>query len=98
MSNKTLNNINQQRLQATHFATFGRGHLKEFNINPMNVMVYMEGKTEGELRQRLREEPFNNNYMTTYPISEAQEMDYNYGMKLISIDKLLRLMKWNYTK
>ena len=75
----------------THFATFGGSQLEGFNVHPMNVMVTMRGSTEGELRQRLTEEPFDNKYCTTYPISEAARMTKDFNMKLIDIDVLLSL-------
>ena len=75
----------------TTFATFGSSHLKEFHVNPMKVILVAED--EAELRQRLREEPFNNYYFTTYPIGQSQEMQDKYGMKEITLDELLRLQK-----
>ena len=60
-----------------YFATFGSNQLEEFDVNPMKPMVYIPGASENELRQRLREEPFNNHYCTSYPINEYKNMKKN---------------------
>lgn len=73
----------------TAFATFGSDHLPNFHINSMKVILVAED--ESELRQRLQEEPFNNHYCTTYPISQSQDMQDKYGMVEITLDELLRL-------
>ena len=49
-----------------YFATFGSSQLEFSNLNPMKTAVTIEGATEEELRQKLREHPFNNKYCTTY--------------------------------
>ena len=71
-----------------YFATFGSSQLKDFDVDPMTVMVYIAGSNEEELRTRLRAKPFNNDYCTSYPINRAIEMPKS---KLISLDELLRL-------
>jgi hypothetical protein len=71
------------------FATFGSNHLVGFDINPMKVMLVHSN--EKELREILRQEPFNNQYCTTYPISEADRMANMFGMKAITLDELLKL-------
>ena len=75
----------------TYFATFGSGHLKGFRADPMRVLLTMGDATEAELRERLQQEPFNNEYSTTYPISEAERMAFTYNMTLIDMVDLLNL-------
>jgi len=75
----------------THFATFGSGQLKDFRADPMRVLLTMGDATRDELRQRLQQEPFNNKYSTTYPISEAERMASTYNMTLIDMEMLLNM-------
>ena len=75
----------------THFATFGSCQLLNFRIRPMNVILLSGEMTEEEFRERLRQEPFNNAYCTTYPIDKAAEMEDLFGMVKISLEDLLKL-------
>lgn len=75
----------------TTFATFGSGQLTDFNVNPLKIMLIAED--ESELRQRLREEPFNNRYCTTYDIKEAPRMQEQFDMYSITLSELLKLQK-----
>jgi len=71
------------------FATFGSSQLVGFNINPMRVAVVIDGATEDELRARLKEEPFNNKYCTTYPERMLEDMKEKYGMVTLTVDELI---------
>ena len=72
----------------THFATFGSDHLKDFGINPTEIMLVTDD--EQKLREILRQEPFNNQYFTTYPISYGKKMEEKYGMKFITLGDLIK--------
>lgn len=75
----------------TTFATFGSAQLRDFNVNPMKVILVAED--EQELRQRLQEEPFNNQYCTTYDIKESARMQEQFDMYEITLPELLKLQK-----
>lgn len=70
-------------------ATFGSSHLENFNVEPMGVMLYINGATENMLRAVLNEAPFKNGYCTTYPASQAKDMIEKYQYKLYSLNELM---------
>jgi len=75
------------------FATFGGGQLKDFDVKPMDVMLLSGEDNEGMFRMKLRQEPFNNEYCTTYPIDRAAGMMDDYGMTTYTMNELLERHK-----
>jgi len=71
-----------------HFATFGGSQLSFTKLHPMKIMAVLPGGTEEELRASLREYPFNNQYCTTYPISEMARMEDAYSMYALTVDEI----------
>ena len=72
----------------THFATFGSSQLAFTKLYPMSICAVLPGGTEEELREVLREEPFNNRYCTTYPISQFEDMRTNFGMYQLTVEEI----------
>jgi len=70
------------------FATFGSGHLNDYDVNSIKVML--EFNSEEELRETLMAEPFNGDFCTSYPESHADLMVYKYGMISYSLTDLLK--------
>jgi len=68
-----------------YFATFGSSQLEFSNLNPMKTAVTIEGATEEELRQKLREHPFNNKYCTTYPMEKFEAMNKEWGVEMYNL-------------
>ena len=74
-----------------YFATFGSGQLEGLELgglSPLDIGVYLKGATEEELRERLRQEPFNNRYCTSYPIERWDKMSKQFNMVLVDIEEL----------
>jgi len=74
--------------EVKYFATFGSGQLEFTDLYPLAVMAVLPGGTEEELRQALREPPFNNEYCMTYPIDRAERMRTKFGMSTLTIDEI----------
>jgi len=71
------------------FATFGSTHLQNYKVDPMVTMVVSNiDEDHNEFRQRLMREIESDKFCTTYPISEAEEMERNWGMVRISLEDL----------
>ena len=80
--------MNPYPKEITHFATFGGSQLGFTKLNPMDIAAVLPGATEGELRAELNTHPFNNRYCTTYPISEFNRMEEEFGMRILTIDEI----------
>ena len=82
------NNKKDIKPEVTHFATFGGSQLAFTKLNPMSICAILPGGTEGELREALQQPPFDNKYCTTYPISEFERMESDFGMYMLTLDEI----------
>lgn len=59
--------------------TFGSGHLKDFNINPMSTMLIVEAENESSAREKVFNFPGIGEYFcTSYSYDERRTFDkYN---------------------
>lgn len=59
-----------------YFFTFGSGHLKEFNVMPMDVMLVVEAENESKAREMIFNYPGIGEYFcTSYRYSKKHEFD-----------------------
>ena len=75
------------------FVTFGSKHLKGFNVAPMSVMLITNGKNFVDARNKLVENKdlgISNMFASQYDISNAPKMSERYGMRLYTIEELLK--------
>lgn len=75
------------------FATFRSGQLKDFNVNPRDIMLYIPFASEGELRFKLNTKDIK--FCNTFFVSQAPRMEKQFGMYPISYNDLMlkRLVK-----
>ena len=74
------------------FITFGSGQLREFTVNPMEVLLYIQDvDSEYELRKIVADTIIGLKFCTSYPGKEAEKHINEYGMFPISLDTLLQL-------
>jgi len=71
------------------FATFGSAHLGNYRVDPMKIMVVSKvGEAHNAFRQRLMKEIGSDKFCTTYPISEAKQMEQEWGLSLMTLEEL----------
>ena len=71
-------------------ATFGSSQLPTFDVNPMSVMLVLEGENDNDARKLLFKEPFNGRFATSYPYEKyAKEFKEKYNMKEYTLKELL---------
>ena len=77
------------------YITFGSDHLKNFDIKPEKVMLYIEGVyDENELRKQIFNTPSIGKYFSTsYPKEEWDTMQAKWNWEPIELKELLKLKK-----